>query len=344
VAKGGTPAANKASGDNAAIALMTVVGSNPPAMVTINEMTTLASVVTHNQYIDGTAIKGSALALRIAAGNVPNFVDLATGGFGATILDALNSAQTPTMANFGTLSSILAGCVTRVRSDACGSLFNVATSPTGASPKDTLAAAESIVRYPWHQADKIFDLLDHFYPFPKNEPGKVLRPTPFMPYLTYSPSAWVFPLKFTGGGYSGGGKLMFDSEGNAWVGDNFLVGAQNQDALWAGNLTKFAPNGKPLSPHPTGFTGGGLAGIGFGLAIDSRDNVWGTTYATQTIVKADKTGKPLSPTAGYNFGGQLGQMQGIIVTPSGDVWALDVENGQVVHMPQGDPAKAKFYC
>jgi hypothetical protein len=40
---------------------------------------------------------------------------------------------------------------------------------------------------------------------------------------------------FTGGGYSGGGKLMFDSEGNAWVGDNFLVGAQNQDALWDGN-------------------------------------------------------------------------------------------------------------
>jgi hypothetical protein len=36
-----------------------------------------------------------------------------------------------------------------------------------------------------------------------------------MPYLTYAPSAWVFPLKFTGGGYSGGGKLMFDSEGNA---------------------------------------------------------------------------------------------------------------------------------
>ena len=68
VAKGGTPAANKASGDNAAIALITVVGSNPPARVTINEITTLASVVTYNQYIEGTAIKGSTLALRIAAG------------------------------------------------------------------------------------------------------------------------------------------------------------------------------------------------------------------------------------------------------------------------------------
>ena len=88
---------------------------------------------------------------------------------------------------------------------------------------------------------------------------------------------------FTGGGYSGGGKLMFDSEGNAWVGDNFLVGAQNQDALWDGNLTEFAPNGKPLSPVTTGFTGGGLEGIGFGLAIDASDKVWGTTYGTRTI-------------------------------------------------------------
>ena len=41
---------------------------------------------------------------------------------------------------------------------------------------------------------------------------------------------------------------MFDSQGNAWVADNFMVGAQNQDCLWRGGLTKFAPNGKPLSP------------------------------------------------------------------------------------------------
>ena len=43
---------------------------------------------------------------------------------------------------------------------------------------------------------------------------------------------------------------MIDSEGNAWVADNFTVGAQNQDASWTGGLTKFAPNGKPLSPSP----------------------------------------------------------------------------------------------
>jgi len=61
VAQRGQPTANKTSGDNPAIALMTVLGSNPPAKVTINEMTTVASVWTHAQFLDGTAIKGHAL-------------------------------------------------------------------------------------------------------------------------------------------------------------------------------------------------------------------------------------------------------------------------------------------
>ena len=81
-----------------------MLGSNPPAEVVINEFTTLASAVTTAQFLDATAIKGQPLALRIAAGNVPNFVDLQAGGYGATIQDALNSAQTPTMANFATLA------------------------------------------------------------------------------------------------------------------------------------------------------------------------------------------------------------------------------------------------
>src|SRR5208282_5507506 len=122
-----------------------------------------------------------------------------------------------------------------------------------------------------------------------------------------------------------------------------IVGAQNQDALWDGNLTKFAPNGRPLSPMTTGFTGGGVEGIGFGLAIDAQDNCWATTYGSRAIVKFDKTGKPLSPPGGYTFGGRLGKMQGIIVAPNGDVWALDIENSQVVYLPKGDPSRVQFF-
>src|SRR5262249_9411010 len=78
VAKGGEAVINKGSGDNPAAALVAVLGNTPPAKVVINEMTTVASVWTHAQFLNGAVIKGHALGLRIAAGNVPSFVDLQT--------------------------------------------------------------------------------------------------------------------------------------------------------------------------------------------------------------------------------------------------------------------------
>ena len=114
-------------------------------------MTTIASAWTHAQFLTGTAIQGHALGLRIAAGNVPNFVDLATGGWGEAIQSPLNGGQTPTMANFATLADVLAGCVTRVTADACSNLFSASTGPKGAAPTDTLTAAQSIARAPWYQ-------------------------------------------------------------------------------------------------------------------------------------------------------------------------------------------------
>ncbi len=76
VAKGGVASVNKSAGDNPALAFLAVLGGSPPAHVTINEMTTVASVWTNAQFLDGAALKGPALSLSIAAGNVPNFVDL----------------------------------------------------------------------------------------------------------------------------------------------------------------------------------------------------------------------------------------------------------------------------
>ncbi len=341
VAQGGQPTANRASGDNPAIALITVLGSKPPASVTINEFTIIASVWTNPQFIDGTAIRGDTLGLRIAAGNVPNFVNLETGGWGGMIQDALNSNQTPTMANFATLATVMAGYITRVKTDACISLFTAATGPDGKVPTDTLAAAQSIACNAAYKPVRVFALLDAFYPVPQ---GRQLRATPFLPYLSAAPSAWILPLKFTGGGYTGGAKVMFDSEGNAWSGANFIIGSQGKDALWDGNLSKFAPNGRPLSPMTTGFHGGGLQGPGFGTAIDANDRVWFDSTTGKTISLFDKNGKPLSPPEGYNFGGKLGYMQGIIVTPNGDVWAVDFSDDKVVYMPKGDPTKTKFYC
>ncbi len=349
IANGGTAAVSRAGGANGAIALLAVLGGNPPPRVMVNEFTTVASVWTHAQFLDGTAIQGNALGLRIAAGNVPNFVDMTTGGWGEAIQEPLNSGQTPTMANFATLADVLAGCATRVVEDACARRFAAAAPPKGSAPTDTLTAAEAIARYPWYQPGRVFALLDALYPVP---PVKMsgqpmppnMRPVPFMPYLIWSPSAWVLPLKFDGGGYRAGGKAMFDSEGNLWVGDNFTIGWQGQDALWQGNATKFAPNGKPLSPITTGFTGGGMEGGTFGAAVDAHDNAWFTTYGGHSIAVFDKDGKPLTPPEGITFGGRLGLMQGIIATPSGDVWALGASKSQLVYFPKGDLTKGRIIC
>ena len=149
-----------------------MLGDKPPAKLTLNEMTTVASVWTHAQFFDGSGIRGHSLGLKIAAGNVPSFVDLAGGGWGGAIQDPLNSSQTPTMANFATLADALSACVARVAADA-----------------------------------------------------------------------------------------------HLWVGDNFTVGWQGKDDLWQGNASKFAPNGRPLSPMTTGFAGGGMQGGTFGAAV-----------------------------------------------------------------------------
>jgi hypothetical protein len=341
IAKGGRPTANAASGDNPAVVLMTVLGGTVPANAVINEMTTVASVWTHAQFLNDDAISGNALGLRIAAGNVPNFVDLQTGGWGGTIQDPLNSSQTPTMANFATLADVLSGCVTRATADACSKLFAAATPPKSATPTNTLAAAQSIAGYPWYQPERLFALLDEFYPIPT---GKTMRAVPFMPYLGFSPSAWVLPLKFDGGGYVAGGKAMFDSEGNLWVGDNFTVGWQGQDTLWQGNATKFAPNGRALSPLTTGFSGGGMQGGTFGAAVDAKDNAWLSSYGGKSLAVFNKNGSPLTPPEGITFDGKLGLMQGIIVTPSSDVWVVGISKNQLLYFPKGDWTKGKIVC
>src|SRR5262249_50735860 len=135
-----------------------------------------------------------------------------------------------------------------------------------------------------------------------------------------------------------------DRGGNCWVGDNCTVGGRASDAWWQGHATKFAPTGRPLSPITTGFTGGGMEGGTFGAAIDAKDDAWFTNYGSKAIAVFDKHGKPLTPPEGITFGGKLGLIQGIIVTPGGDVWALGVEKNQLIRFPKGDLTGGRIVC
>ena len=130
---------------------------------------------------------------------------------GGAILQPFNNTQTLTMANFATIASLLAGCITQVKADACTSLFTAATPPDGKPPTDTLSAAEAIARNAAYKPERLFALLDVFYPLPK---GKRLRPTPFLPYLSVAPSARVLALEITGGGVIVFGRAILNCEAN----------------------------------------------------------------------------------------------------------------------------------
>src|SRR5271167_2311911 len=140
VATGGVAKASKSGGDNPAIALLSVLGNNPPASVTINELTTVASAFTNARFINGDGISGNPLGLKIAAGNAPNLVDPATGGWGKVLLDPLNSTQTTTLANLNTLGSLISAFATIASDDWRTRFLKAATQAGGTTPKNTLEA------------------------------------------------------------------------------------------------------------------------------------------------------------------------------------------------------------
>jgi hypothetical protein len=151
VAKGGTAAASKTGGNNSAIALLSVLGPKAPQTIVVNELTTVASVFTAARFIDGEAISGSPLGLRIAAGNAPNLVDPVTGEWGKVLLDPLNSSMTTTMAKLHSLGSLVTATFTIANDDWRARFFKAATPLGGATPKNTLEAMAGIARKPWAQ-------------------------------------------------------------------------------------------------------------------------------------------------------------------------------------------------
>ena len=153
------------------------------------------------------------------------------------------------MANFATLADVAGRLCVQAVADACGKLFAAATPPTqGGVPTDTLTAAEAIASTPGTSPGDSSPCSTQFYPCRQRQDR--CAQVPYMPYLIWAPSAWVLPLKFDGGGYRAGGKAMFDSHGNLWVGDNFTIGWQGQDALWQGQREQVRPQRQPaLADH-----------------------------------------------------------------------------------------------
>ncbi len=308
-----------------------MLGTALPKTVTVNELTTVASAFTAARFINGEAISGNALGLRIAAGNVPNLVDPGTGTWGKVLLDPLNSIQNTTLANLNTLASLISATVTVANDDWRARFFKAATPPSGVTPKNTLEAMAGIARAPWAEAKTLFALFDEVYPQPKDGSR---RKAPFLPYLTYVPSDFALVLCFAGGGSCAAGKLSIDANGNVWSGVNWMPGSQSGVASnIGGGTTKLAPDGTALSPAITGFTGMGLDGVGWGTGV-SLDKVW-IGGLNGTILVMDFDGRPIGQESDFPMAGQLGGLMGVGVAANGDVWIADGTKNHMLYFPGG---------
>lgn len=311
IARGGIPAGKSAP--NGAIALLTVVGDvdRRPESITINELTTIASVWTNAQFLGGSSISGNYVGVRNAAQSVGNFVNIETGGLGGVIQNSVNGHETAALAQQNTLANILASCVALSPSDACERLFAASTPPGVKLPEDTLAAAHNIALNPWHNVAGIFEL-----------PGD----RTYIPVLNTPPGAWTIALKFTGGGLDAPGGLSIDAEGNAWITNNFLFGSHpgfTDCAAGGTGVTKLDPSGYPLSPT-LGFTGGGINGAGFGVAIDETGNIWIGNYQGDSVSLLRPDGTPVSTESrGFRAGGFASKVQGTIIDYEGNVWFVN---------------------
>src|SRR5271165_1311932 len=331
VATGGVAKASKAGGDNPAIALLSVLGSNPPASVTINELTTVASAFTHARFINGTGISGNPLGLKIAAGNAPNLVDPVTGGWGKVLLDPLNSSMTTTIASLDTLGSLITASFMVANDDWRARFYRAATPTGGATLKNTLEAMAGIAREPWADPKDLYALFDEAYPLPAPD-GR--RSSPFIPYLVYAPADFALSLAFSGGGDYANGRFMFDAEGNLWSGMNWMPGSQSGvNKSTGGGVGKFSPNGVALSPPIFGFTGMGIDGVGWGTAV-TKDRVWISSFNGKILVM-DFNGKPVASESDFPFKEKFLGLMGIGVAPNGDVWIADGSDNQLLYFPGG---------
>jgi hypothetical protein len=313
------------------LAMLSVLGTNPPGNVVVNEMTTVASAFTSARFINGESISGNPLGLRIAAGNAPNLVDPATGKWGKVLLDANNSTENTTLTRLNTLSSMITAFAT-VADDAWRAEFlNAATATGGATPKDTLEAMSGIARTPWANPKKLYDLFDKAYPQPKDGSR---RSAPLVPYLAYAPTDFAMILKFSGGGVYSAGKLQVDAKGNIWSGQNWMAGSQSGVVHGIGGGTvKLAPDGTALSPPISGFTGMGVDGIGWGTGV-SLDAAW-VGGLNGKIGVMDFNGRPIGKESDFPMAGKVGNLMGVGVAADGDVWIADGTKDSLLHFPGG---------
>lgn len=313
--------------------------SSPAAAspVVINERTTVATGYALAQFLTERGLSGTYPGLQNAAAISHNLADTATGQIAPVLASPPNGPQTSTLATFNTLADLVAGCVA---GQTCQSLFTLAQPPGKARPTTTLQAVADIARTPGNNVAALFALAG--------------VKQPYTPALTSAPDAWTLALRYDGNGHEldGPGNLAFDTDGDAWVTNNYQYSPSPFVSVCGDTkVVKLTPTGEDAPGAP--YYGGGLYGAGFGITQDPRGHTWVANFGFQgsqcpvnaslfyrSVSEFGPDGTALSPPFGWHFGAIV-QPQGMASDRQGDIWIANCGGSDVVEYPYGRPESAR---
>ncbi len=323
-ATGGNPGA----GTNAAVGLMTVLGTCPIAgtfaladpLVTINEVSTVAAAYAMAGYAtDAThvASSGSTAALQGLRNAFAAAANLTGLRYGNAYTTTPNGNGTVPQAEINTLANIIAACINSTGTQAaCTTLLTAAPNTAGTKPTETATAAINIAHRPAVNVATLYNL----------QPASG---APFMPTLTAAPNDFSLGIVWN---ISSSG-AAFDSSNNLWTLANGILEYSNAGALLS-----------PAAGYPTS---GGVPA--FGPVLDPTNNIWFTTFSSSpgiinsSITKISNGGNLLSPVGGY-IGGGLNQPQALAIDGNGYVWAGNLAQATVSRFTStGSPVSGSPY-
>jgi hypothetical protein len=315
VATGGDPGIGSTNNPN--IAVMAALGPcgnlSSATFISVNELTTVASVWALSPFMTGIANIGTspanALGLANAFATVNKLVNIGSGATAGTTLPA--GAILP-ITKINTLADILASCINSSGGAAgdtstnCGTLFS-ATATGSVTPTDTITAAMLIAQNPTTHVATLAGLAS---------------PTaPFLPTLTTTPNDFSLVVTYTAGGISSPSGLAVDSAQNIWITnaaantvtqmDNigtplsgsagYSVDALNMPAAiavdqggyaWVANkgnatVSKIAPGGVSASTYTVG-------SMPASISIDAYGNAWTANNAANSLSRISPNGTVLT--------------------------------------------------
>jgi DNA-binding beta-propeller fold protein YncE len=326
-----------------------------PRRAAVNERTTVAIGFAMAQFLSGNRMAGENPGLRNSAAMTWNLVGHRRGGVSPVLRRYPNGNSTSAWRTFDSLANLLATC--RVQGLRCAALLKLAAAPgSRRAAGDTLAAIGNIARSPWRNVRGLYrlSLATRGTYAPALGPGEM-------------PDAWTLALRFEGGtprSLDGPGNVAIDKQGFIWVGNNYAYSRDLSRAVGPGKtVMRFTPTGRYASGSP--IEAGGTTGVGFGVAIDTRDHVWVANFGFEgrgfegipaphnSVSEYGPYGEPISPALEeheeklpdgtvrrfYTGGWEDGEMfwpQDIVSDKSGNMWIANCGNNSVTKYPMGD--------